>query len=67
MKWEGYAIERVKLLGREMLWAPADLGLRRWEGPLWVGLPPCGPIGLHLLEGACLTLEVVGGWPPMGQ
>lgn len=28
-------------------------------GATRVGLPPCGPMGVCLLEGACLTLEVV--------
>lgn len=56
--WEAYAFERVKWQGRVLLWTPAADGLKRQAERPWVGLPPCGPIGVCLLEGACLALEV---------
>lgn len=42
-----------------MLCISADVGLRRWAGQLCVGLPPCRPMDVHLLEGAYLIFEVV--------
>lgn len=44
----------------ELLWPRADEGLRMWEERRREGLPPCGPIGVRLLEGACLTPAVAG-------
>lgn len=43
--------------------AALDFG-SRWVkeigGATLVVLPPCGPMGVRFLQGACLTLEVVG-------